>query len=53
MFKLSKFVLFSLLIMHPVFSLALPNKQSSIPYITAENFHFNQGTERAVVWEQD
>lgn len=53
MLKLSIFVLLSLLIMNSVFSLAPPNKQSSMPYITSENSHFNQGIERAVVWEQN
>lgn len=43
--KLSKFVLLSLLTIHSVFSLAPPSKQSSIPYITHENSHFNQGIE--------
>lgn len=52
-FKLSEFACSSLLIRHIVFSLALPNKQSSIPCITPENFHFNLGIERAVICEQD
>jgi len=37
--------------MQLVSSLALPKKQSPIPYITPENFHFHQGMERAVVGE--